>query len=104
MKCQRGSAETEGFLRGCPIVRTADQRPANARPSPYVTAASRMPTMVISAPLAHHERVVTSALDAPTAKWAIVLMMKEAITAGIPTVKKKGMIGMKPPIAVESAA
>ena len=63
-----------------------------------------MPTTVISAPLAHHERVVTSALDAPTTKCASVLMMNEAITAGMPTVKKNGMIGMKPPIAVDTLA
>ena len=62
-------------------------------------AASMMPTTVISAPLDHHDRVVTSALDAPTAKCAIVLMMNDAMTAGIPTVKKNGTIGMKPPIA-----
>src|SRR6476619_2170079 len=67
-------------------------------------AASITPTMVISAPLAHHDLVVTNALDAPTAKWAMVLMMNEAITAGMPTVKKNGMIGMKPPMAVETAA
>src|SRR4026209_2835145 len=63
-----------------------------------------MPTMVISVPLAHHERVVTSAFDAPTAKCASVLTTNEAITAGIPTAKKKGMIGMNPPNAVETDA
>ena len=67
-------------------------------------AASTMPTTVISAPLAHHGRVVTSAFDAPTRKWATVLITKEATTAGIPTVKKNGTIGMKPPIAVDTAA
>src|SRR3954467_13657188 len=67
-------------------------------------AASITPTTVISAPLAHHERVVTSDFDAPTTKYAAVLMTKEAITAGMPTVKKNGMIGMKPPIAVEAVA
>src|SRR5471032_776922 len=83
---------------------SAHRWPANARPSPYVIAASRMPTIVISAPLAHHDRVVTSAFDAPTAKWASVLMMNDAITAGMPTVKKNGMIGMKPPTAVDRLA
>ena len=34
-------------------------------------------------------------------KCAIVLMMNDAMTAGMPTAKKNGMIGMKPPIAVE---
>ena len=63
-----------------------------------------MPTTVISNPLAHHGRVVTRALDAPTAKCAIVLITNDAITAGIPTVKKKGTIGMKPPIAVDTDA
>jgi hypothetical protein len=67
-------------------------------------AASMTPTMVISVPLAHQERVVTSAFEAPTIKCAIVLMMKDATTAGIPTVKKNGMIGMNPPMAVETAA
>ena len=62
------------------------------------------PTIVISKPLAHHERVVTSDLDAPTTKCASVLMTNEAITAGMPTVKKKGIIGMNPPIAVDTAA
>jgi hypothetical protein len=79
-------------------------RCANATPKPYVTAASITPTIVISAPVAHQGRAVTSAFDAPTAKCAIVLMMKDATTAGIPTVKKKGMIGMKPPMAVEMLA
>ena len=63
-----------------------------------------MPTTVISAPLAHHDRVVTSDFDAPTAKCATVLMMNDAITAGMPTVKKNGMIGMKPPMAVDTLA
>ena len=48
--------------------------------------------------------MVTSAFDAPTAKWASVLMMKDAITAGIPTVKKNGTIGMNPPTAVDREA
>ena len=67
-------------------------------------AASKTPTTVISVPLAHQGRVVTSAFEAPTAKCAMVLITKDATTAGIPTVKKKGMIGMKPPIAVETMA
>src|SRR5262249_27617360 len=78
--------------------------PAKATPRPYVIAVSMMPTTVISRPLAHQARVVMSAFDAPTRKCATVLMMNEAITAGIPTVKKNGMIGMKPPTAVESEA
>src|SRR3977135_3996533 len=79
-------------------------RCAHRTPKPYVTAASTTPTMVISAPVAHQGRAVTSAFDAPTAKCAIVLMMKDATTAGIPTVKKNGMIGIKPPMAVETLA
>src|SRR5438067_3642028 len=67
-------------------------------------AASMTPTIVISRPLAHHERVVTSDFDAPTAKCAMVLMTNDAMTAGMPTVKKNGMIGMKPPMAVETLA
>jgi len=47
-----------------------------------VIAASAMPTIVISAPVAHQGRAVTNAFDAPTAKWAMVLMMKDAMTAG----------------------
>src|SRR5881394_1049277 len=77
---------------------------ARATPRPYVTAASRTPTMVISAPLAYQLRFVTSDLAAPTAKWARVAMMNDAITAGIPTVKKNGMMGMNPPIAVDNPA
>ena len=63
-----------------------------------------MPTAVISKPLAHHGRVVINAFDAPTAKCAIVLMMNDAMTAGMPIVKKKGTMGMNPPIAVEIEA
>src|SRR5262245_8348074 len=62
------------------------------------------PTIVISAPLAHQERVVTSDFAAPTAKCAAVLITTEATTAGIPTVKKNGTIGTKPPTAVERLA
>src|SRR5437667_11443442 len=79
-------------------------RDAKATPRPYVIAASSMPTTVISAPLAHQDRVVTSAFEAPTAKCAAVLTTNEAMTAGMPTAKKNGMIGMKPPIAVETLA
>ena len=63
-----------------------------------------MPTAVISNPLAHQGLVVINAFDAPTAKCAMVLMMNEAMTAGMPTVKKNGMIGMNPPTAVEMPA
>src|SRR5262245_40072144 len=78
--------------------------PANDSPRPYVIAASRMPTTGVSSPLAQDGRVVTSAFEAPTAKCAIVLMMNDAMTAGMPTAKKNGTIGMKPPTAVEAAA
>ena len=45
-----------------------------------------------------------AAFEAPTAKCAIVLMTNDAITAGMPTVKKNGMIGMNPPMAVDTVA
>ena len=67
-------------------------------------AASSTPTIVISAPLAHQERVVTMDFAAPTAKWAAVLMMNDAMTAGMPTVKKNGMMGTNPPTAVDTLA
>ena len=61
--------------------------------------------MVISRLLAHQDRAVTSDLDAPTTKWAIALMtVKDAMTAGMPTAKKNGMMGMKPPMAVDTLA
>src|SRR5205814_3289977 len=91
-------------LTAWPPVATTAQGLAKACPGPYVPAASITPTAVISRPVAHHGRIVTSAFDAPTTKCAAVLMMNEAITAGIPTVKKNGMIGMKPPMAVETLA
>ena len=40
-----------------------------------------MPIQVISRPDAHHERMVMSDFNAPTAKCATRLMPKEAITA-----------------------
>src|SRR5204863_3676153 len=80
------------------------QRRANATPRPYVIPASMIPTIVISAPLAHQDRVATSAFEAPTTKCAAVLMTNDAMTAGMPTAKKNGMIGMKPPTAVETLA
>ena len=67
-------------------------------------AASMTPTMVISRPLAHQDRVVTSDFAAPTAKCASVLITNDAITAGMPTAKKNGMMGTKPPMAVETLA
>ena len=63
-----------------------------------------MPTKVISNPDAHHERSVISDFNAPTRKCATMLMANAAITAAIPVMKKKGMIGMNAPIAVEMAA
>src|ERR1700676_5459508 len=62
------------------------------------------PTMVISSPLAHQDRVVTRDSAAPTAKGANVLIKNDAVTAGMPTAKKNGMMGTKPPIAVETLA
>src|ERR1051326_3951520 len=59
-----------------------------------------MPTIVISKPDAHQERIVMSDLTAPTAKCARMLMTNAAMTAGNPLMKKKGMIGMKAPTAV----
>src|SRR6267378_7630160 len=76
----------------------------NARPKPYVTAASITPTIVISNPDAHQERSVISDFTAPTAKCATMLIAKAQTTAPIPLMKKKGIIGMNAPIAVEIAA
>src|SRR5438876_8489763 len=75
-----------------------------ARPRPYVTAASITPTIVISKPDAHQDRIVMSDFSAPTAKCATMLTTNAAITAGIPVMKKNGRIGMNAPIAVEIAA
>src|ERR1700719_1788204 len=76
----------------------------NARPKPYVTAASITPTIVISNPDAHHERSVISDFTAPTAKCATMLIAKAQTTAAIPLMKKKGTIGMNAPTAVEIPA
>ena len=46
--------------------------------------------------------MVMSDLTAPTAKCATMLMANAATTAGTPLMKKKGMIGMKAPTAVEA--
>ena len=62
------------------------------------------PTIVISNPDAHHERMVMSDFTAPTAKCATILIANDAMTALIPLMKKNGMIGMNAPIAVETAA
>src|ERR1035438_10666070 len=72
-------------------------------PMPYVTAPSSAPTAVISKPEDHQERTVISDLAAPTAKWAAREMTAAAMTAWIPCMKKKGMMGMVAPTAVESA-
>ena len=66
--------------------------------------ASIAPTMVISIPLLNQERPVTSVLAAPTAKWATRLINAAAIIAGGPCRKKKGMIGINAPRAVEIVA
>ena len=79
----------------------ARRKPGPDRRSP---TASITPTIVISKPEAHQERMVMSDLTAPTAKCARMLMTNAAITAGNPLMKKNGIIGMKAPIAVESAA
>src|SRR5690348_1810325 len=76
----------------------------NASPRLYVTAASRIPTNVISKPDDHHGRAVMSDLEAPTRKWAAMLTAKAMITASNPPTKKKGMMGMNAPTAVETAA
>ena len=62
------------------------------------------PTIVISNPDAHQERIVIKDFAAPTAKWATMLIANAARTASIPLMKKNGMIGMNAPIAVEIAA
>ena len=69
-----------------------------------MTAASMTPTIVISNPDAHQDRSVIRDLTAPTTKWAMMLIAKAQMTAAIPVMKKNGMIGMKAPIAVETAA
>src|SRR5438093_11626495 len=61
-----------------------------------------MPTAVISRPLAHQVREVTSDLAAPTAKWARMLIANAVTTAIKPDRKKNGMSGMNAPSAVES--
>ena len=63
-----------------------------------------MPIQVISKPDAHHDRMVISDFNAPTAKCAAKLMTKDAATAVMPPEKKNGMIGTKAPIAVEMPA
>ena len=45
-----------------------------------------------------------SDFTAPTAKCARMLIANDAMTASMPLMKKNGMIGMKAPIAVETAA
>src|SRR5664279_6399353 len=72
-------------------------------PMTKVTTPSIAPTKVISRPLAHQERMVMRDLAAPTAKWAMSEMMAAQMTAGYPLRKKKGMMGMKAPTAVERA-
>src|SRR5215469_10469382 len=76
----------------------------NARPRAYVTTATMMPIHVISIPDAHHERIVISDFNAPTAKCAARLMPKEVSTASSPPEKKNGITGTKAPIAVEIPA
>ena len=61
------------------------------------------PIAVISRPDDHQERTVISDLAAPTAKCAASEMMAAAMTASIPLRKKKGMIGMAAPTAVDRA-
>jgi hypothetical protein len=48
--------------------------------------------------------MVMSDFNAPTAKCAMRLIAKAAMTAPSPLIKKNGMIGMNAPIAVEIAA
>ena len=76
----------------------------NASPSPYVTAASKIPTIVISNPDAHHDRAVISDFRAPTTKCATMLTPKATITAASPVMKKNGTTGMKAPTAVEATS
>ena len=76
----------------------------NANPRLYVTAASKMPTQVISRPDAHHDRLVINDFRAPTMKCAAMLTINAAITAAKPCMKKNGMMGMNAPTAVEAAA
>ena len=69
-----------------------------------MTTASPRPTSIISRPLFHALSPVTTVLAAPIRKCARVLITNEAITAVYPPPKKKGMIGMKAPNAVDRLA
>ena len=60
--------------------------------------------MVISAPLRQGLKPVTTVLAAPIKKWASVLITKDEIIAVYPSAKKKGMIGINAPAAVDRLA
>src|SRR5260370_41598015 len=79
--------------------------PIRPRPSSimYATAPSSAPIQVISNPLLHHDRIVIRDFAAPTAKCAASETIAATITAGIPVIKKNGMIGIKAPTAVDKA-
>ena len=67
-------------------------------------AASMTPTTVISVPLAHHDLRRDQRLRRADDEVRERADDERAMTAGMPTVKKNGMIGMKPPMAVETVA
>ena len=61
------------------------------------------PKAVNSRPVLHHARTVIDDLAAPTTKWANKEITAATIIAGIPVIKKNGMIGMDAPVAVATA-
>ena len=65
-----------------------------------MTPASSTPTIVISNPDAHHDRLVMSDFRAPTMKCATMLSANAVMTAANPCMKKKGMMGMNALTAV----
>src|SRR5208282_1152872 len=73
-------------------------------PMQYVTTASPTPTTVISVPLFHHVRPVTSVFDAPTTKCASVLITNDHTNAVIPVKKINGITGTIAPAAVLTVA
>ena len=60
--------------------------------------------IVISMPLFHGLKPVTTVLAAPIKKCANVLIANEKIMAEYPLIKKNGTIGMKAPAAVDRVA
>ncbi len=68
-----------------------------------VKTPSTAPKAVNSRPVLHHARTVIDDLAAPTTKWASNEITAATTIAGIPAIKKNGIIGMKAPVAVATA-